>query len=404
MVPEARTASAAAAASTASATAGAIAAAVGPGRVEVCGDGPVSEAEAARAARDARRFRVSPQVSERFLTSLKSSDDDAVRALGIHLDGWIAAARARKPFQARAAACGGERACERESMRASRAAVEAALGPARQALIRLASTTRDPAAYAIAWQQVCQVGIGDAQAQRDPCTALSVERWAQIDPDNVVPWLYLAFANRKDEAAAADALFRASVARTVSNPGASVLARAASAIEREADQTDRLRLGTELAGVEAAWPNPPYATALNLCGAGKVHDANRRQLCDAFAATLVDRASTLTDRAVGTRIGELAGWDKDRIAALRIERDGLTAALASRSKPDFSSCAAWKRDVDGALRRSRLGELAYARELALATGKSLAELAAPTAEARRRRLLAASSAAPAGSAAATPAR
>lgn len=122
---------------------------------------------------------------------------------------------------------------------------------------------------------------------------------------------------------------------------------------------------------------PPYQTVAQYCAASALHDSNRWQACDALARNFVERPSTLIERRIGERIGERARWPPEKIAARREEDDAMgqaRAELLSALQP--FGCRAVKGRRDYLLQVSRLGEFGAARATMVASGRSVATLAA----------------------------
>src|SRR5258708_15356607 len=149
-----------------------------------------SDMEAAQVAADA--------ALGSLVTELAARSTDRERALGLYLQ--MVAAR-----YAPSAACDGNYvACQQ--------ARDSAIAESQGSLARIAAGTSDADAYALAiysctpWSG--HTGNGD-------CDSLSYAQWARLEPDNAVPWLYLAgdAENRRDQNAVESALNRASKAR-----------------------------------------------------------------------------------------------------------------------------------------------------------------------------------------------
>ncbi|MBV8211291.1 MAG: hypothetical protein JO133_14645, partial [Burkholderiaceae bacterium] len=141
----------------------------------------------------------------RIADELASRSDDRDRALGLHLQTISAANAAVDAWVHDHGQCAdGDEACSTAMFAAGIPAKAAG----EQALARLASTTSDPEAYALAIQSCGRSTAGD-------CALLSSAQWARIEPDNMIPWLYLATEaqQRHDRSGFQAALTRASAAR-----------------------------------------------------------------------------------------------------------------------------------------------------------------------------------------------
>jgi hypothetical protein len=114
---------------------------------------------------------LSKTTARRWLSALLNSDDNRAQAAGLFLQDKIAGAEVM-PMQEQA----------------------------RDTLIQLAVGSGDPAVYATA-VSACDT-YGDSA--KGACAQLSLKGWAQVDPDNAVPWLLLAGKARVRGAGAAE--------------------------------------------------------------------------------------------------------------------------------------------------------------------------------------------------------
>ena len=128
------------------------------------------------------------------------------RALAAYLSMIRLQDRAAVDFQAANPGCASDPKCQVDVSRAA----ETAGNDARDAIVRLASTTDRPEVYALAFY-ACR---WSRQSQPGACAQLSAEQWARLEPGNAMPWLFAAdAAQRRGDAAALDeAMFRASQA------------------------------------------------------------------------------------------------------------------------------------------------------------------------------------------------
>jgi hypothetical protein len=137
------------------------------------------------------------------------SPDDGRKAVGLAIDALISGNIAeRGAIGARAALCRATPLCDAQSVEAFNGG---AAGPL-QAAIQLALGTSDPKAYAVALRLCASI---DLDATPPGCGALTVDTWAQRDPDNALPWILAAReAFRRNDPSAIDyALQRAGQAK-----------------------------------------------------------------------------------------------------------------------------------------------------------------------------------------------
>ncbi len=367
----------------------------GPGRsgdgdgdgeeIEVCGLGFMPREDALAPAVARRMTEMDTRLREQVATSLQQAAGVA-SAVGIWLESANAIERAMAPFAEREQACRQSADCLDRLDRETEPAREQASRPLLDALARSAVASTDPATYAVALRACRHDSLGPGLPGQ--CRLLTVERWAQIDPDNAVPWFHLlaeAMA-RHDDAAAEEALYRASTARSSRLYGDALLATAEPTLTVGFPGMDGVRAATEIAGIEQAWAFPDYDAVIEqLCSKAAVRDSNRRQTCDALATMLLDRGSTFVERGVALRLGRQLGWDAARLETLARETDAILAATTdamSGQDAENVDCPSWQHRAEMATRRSRIGELAMAREQLARSGHSIDELA--DRQARRR--------------------
>jgi hypothetical protein len=339
--------------------------------IEICGLGFVPADEAAQVLQNG--FSPAPEVVARVSGSLRASTTAPARALGLWLPAIDAAARATTTVNEEMERCGDDQSCIVPLRNGFFETLQEATRPGVDALAREAAGTEDAAVYAMA-VQAC-LAFDPRMARGGNCQLVTVERWAQLDPDNAVPWTYLASAalSRNDGDAAGEALYRASIADVSRLYGDSLLAMAKPALASGFTDVQRLQLANELIGVQAGWTLPSFSTPMKMCSDEALRDGNRRQICDAYASMLIEKGNTLIERAIGIRLGERLHWPTERLEALRDEREALSLAMTEDNvSPDGSfSCDAQKRAIEAALRTSTPGEIGRARAAIATSGRSL---------------------------------
>jgi len=252
-------------------------------------------------------------------------------------------------------------------------AMDAAAESERNALVRLALHSRDPAVYAAAFH-VC------AHKREQDCQLISVEQWAQLDPHNAVPWLHLAAEAqaRQDESNLAEAMHhvaRASHSEMYEN---GVLGEALTAMPNVQPAAAQFAFATSVRGIAAAWAAPGMQTASRYCSAANTRDSNRQQLCSDVADTLFARSNSLVELSIGLRIGQRAGWPASKVAAAEAERDALMQVQLALSQPDAvaGDCANAVALVKQLRLWAERGETGGAREVMRRSGQSASEVAA----------------------------
>ena len=107
---------------------------------------------------------------------------------------------------------------------------------------------------------------------------------------------------------------------------APILARAGSA---PSDLVAAQALAIGWAGIAAALP-VPLQRLTGACAPAALVDTNRRQLCDAAAATLGERSDSAQIASVGAAIGRRVGWPLDRARRDSRRDAGAGGALVVR--------------------------------------------------------------------------
>ncbi len=349
-----------------------------PGEVELCDYGRVNLREDDEMPATVRADAA--LALDRAAAELMASSIDRDRALGLKLR-MVAAV---KPLQDRALQqqpdCLTNASCTSrlDDVSASAAA------PWVESMAKLALTTSDANAYAQAFQACSK---GDSSKRAASCKLLSPDRWAQLDPHNAAPWLYVASAahERKDVAAVEQAAYKIATSRVSDIRWGSDYAAMQSHAIAEQPRYTRIAASVHIVGISAASPIPKYQSLVSLCARDLMNDDNRRRLCSDMGEMFVQRDTSLIGFSVGIALGERAGWDRERIASLRDEREALTSMhVVALGGERLLSCGwfekfdAWSRDV------ARHGEMGAARARIKASGRDIAELAQDRREQTRR--------------------
>lgn len=339
--------------------------------IEICGLGFVP-ADAAAERVPADGFTPPPEVVSRVVDALRASPSEPTRALGTWLTAIDAERRALAEINAGLARCGDDEGCLDAQRSAAGPAISAARRPGVDALAREAAASADPVVYAMA-VEACGTSYARVPAAGN-CQLITLERWAQLDPDNAVPWTHLASAAmlRNDADAASESLYRASIAGKDRLVGDSLLTIVQPVLANGLNDVERREIGSELIGAQG-WMLPPFGTPMKMCSDDALRDGNRRQICDAYASMLIDKGTTVIERGIGIRLGERLRWPAERLDALLRERDALASAIIPGSdQPRGSfSCEAQKRAIDTAIRGSSMGEIGRARAVIATSGKSI---------------------------------
>ena len=246
------------------------------------------------------------------------------------------------------------------------------------AFLRFAVSSNDPDVYALAFYSC---GARSDPAAGNDCGLVSATRWAQIDPENALPWLYIASdaSQSKDYATRDEAYFRASRATTLDSRHR-LLGELLKAMDTHGAPLAAQQATTiNLAGWLAAQPLPlNIFQAGAFCSADASTDPNRRQVCNDLAIVLTERGDSLIFRHVGMRIGANTGWSPERAQTLHelfeaISTIELQAQLDARGKAKPALCAIRPAEFSD---RLYFGEAAYSEKKIAASGKTVPELAA----------------------------
>lgn len=207
-------------------------------------------------------------------------------------------------------------------------------GAPQDALVALAQSSADPAVMQWALLRCHDKPVAGG------CASLSPRDLTRIDPDNAMAWLLLAAREPKAEAEWWQGLMAAT---RVSNHAGAMAAAAWKAVPADAPAYLRVPLVVQVIGIEAALPDPTLAVVLRSCRPPQT--ARRQAECAALAELMVASGETFTHRSVGIRLGEFAGWTKDRTQALRRDTNRLMSVMTDTVFTDRQpfSCASVDR-------------------------------------------------------------
>jgi hypothetical protein len=340
----------------------------GTERIEVCGLGWV-EAQADGTLFDNALFNTVPGLVEArraIVDSLRSGGDEFGNAAAVWLE-MNGGRREIGPNPAASLYCSGPSSgCE--ALQQDRPFVDGLL----EQLARLGAATRDPRVYALAFK-ACSF-----TPTQGSCALLNVDQWALLDDGNAAPWLFALSDSeaRKDPARAEEALFRIGSARRVEDR----LFAVAGLVAAQGKLDDGDVLATQSLAVDAftslSMHQLPMLPLLRSCRGDALENANRRQACDAAAATLAERSDTILVASTGATMGSRLGWPDERVDAVHGLRIAQSEYLAASVGQDFRggdtfSCAGARRTIAYLARQARVGETQAVRDWLDARGKSI---------------------------------
>lgn len=226
-----------------------------------------------------------------------------------------------------------------------------------QALVRMAEASSDPRMQALAMSACRGVASTDTA-----CGRLSVERWAQLDPANAVPWVFVAAGAqaRNDTAALGQAMQRiAQATHSDSGWGRLPAALAAHVPPSDAALPAVMKLVNQVIGVQSTALVPSYQPLNAYCSEEALRDSARREQCDDIAQVLAMRSTALTDRVVGLGMARRLGWPAPRLDALQEEIDAVTKATAAEMPGgvEMLSCDGARRTLAHLVEVGRVGEM-----------------------------------------------
>lgn len=199
--------------------------------------------------------------------------------------------------------------------------------PVNNKLVLLAIETNDPVIYALALSQ-----CGDLVQASGPCQALSWEHWANIDPDNAVPWLGIAAkaSSSGDQQRVDHALAMASRASRFDEYASTVSGIALSALPRDMGPLGKaVAVGDVFSSLSSLGAPPTLGIFETLCSETAIQQLVRKQQCTFVVNDLADKGATLFDVLVASKFAKRLGFSADRQSMLEMEaRDDLAALTA----------------------------------------------------------------------------
>lgn len=255
-------------------------------------------------------------------------------------------------------------------------------------LAALATQTKDPAVYAQALA-ACNVGRLYSVPVDAACSQLSLTRWAQLDPDNMEPWLQLAgqAAQQKNELAWLDAAMRAAQVSRRSTYRETPAQRVSALVTANSSDAELFAATEGVASLQVQaiqqWRDP-WAW-IQPCSKAKVADANRRQTCEALAHNVLKNAASLNDNLEALMLGKYLGWPQEKVQSISREHSILqhlalqsfgqwnfeTGQPISESESSQPSCGMQRAQLRRTLRVMTMGEVEMARLRLKESGKTL---------------------------------
>jgi hypothetical protein len=201
-------------------------------------------------------------------------------------------------------------------------------------LVLLAVETNDPVIYALALSQ-CR-DLDDASG---PCQALSWEHWADIDPDNAVPWLGVAAeaSSSGDRQGVDHALAKAAQASRFDEYASTVSQIALSALPRDITPLDKAVAGADVMSNLITGSPPTMGITATLCTDTAVQQPERKRQCTLIANDLAEKGSTLFDVMVARILAKRLGFPTARQTELQREDRNDTMALTAHNPWSYTN-------------------------------------------------------------------
>jgi len=246
--------------------------------------------------------------------------------------------------------------------------------PPNNNLVLLAVQMRDPAIYSLAMGQCSGPILGDMAS--GSCQGLSFEQWASIDPDNGLPWLWIATkaAGAGDQQGVDEGLTKAAAAPRIDSYSAELSALALGALPGDVAPLEKAVAGADV--MNTARMGVPVAL-ISLCSADAIEQPLRKQQCSAIARTLASQGSTYIALALASGMANRLGFPEDVRATLKAELRSSRTVLGNYPWGKSDASTAFRCDtvlayddfVDalrtaGGKERAALRALAAARERA----------------------------------------
>ena len=319
---------------------------------------------------NARREAALASMLDAIAAELANSAAVRDRALGLYIQLSNGGGKVHAQFAQQNPQCDQDPSCgARED-----AAVAQARAPTLDALATLATASNDADAYGLAF--LACPARDDARLS-GACAQISARQWARIEPQNALPWLFVAgeAAHAAQAPLVADALYQASQA-TRSDSHWSVFAKVLDAAALQGQGVDvRNDVAMAALGMALATRFAQMQPVLAYCTADAVADPNRHQTCDALAHLLTERSDTAVSLLVGTRMAERLGWSRARVAQLEELRDAYLQIGSDRYGPDPASCTALEQRRAWIARTLSHGEIAAAQGAIADSGQTAAQWA-----------------------------
>lgn len=229
-------------------------------------------------------------------------------------------------------------------------------------LATMAQSHTDPLVYSWALQ-ACNLAQLDGLVPVT-CAALSNQRWAELAPNLVWPWLALANEAQRagDLSGFENAMHRASLATDWQNPGREFQNQLLRLLPEQSSNGDRAIALMPGVTAQSAF-SMQWDSIARYCP--EHQDANRRQNCRRLSEQMLVRADNLLELMQGLAVAGRSGLDEAQLARPRADiADALRAMARPPAQPDHPevACEAIARSFRITARAAEVGELRALRE------------------------------------------
>jgi hypothetical protein len=185
-------------------------------------------------------------------------------------------------------------------------------------LVLMAIESNDPAIYALALGH-CNSGLMEMTV--GPCKGLSIEHWAQIDPDNAVPWMWIASRadSRGNQRLVNEAFGRAASASRMQSYSELLVELALDALPQDIKPLEKAAAGTDIV-VSAGGPGVSIRL-IDICSGSALQTSQRKEQCSSIADMVATQGATTIEVALAAELGKRLGWPEEKWTALKQESD-----------------------------------------------------------------------------------
>jgi hypothetical protein len=223
----------------------------------------------------------------------------------------------------------------------------------------MAETSSDPRIHAIA-VSACRGAMSTDPA----CAPLSAERWALLDPNNAVPWMFVARnAKAHNDLASLDHAMERIAVATQSDNGAGVLPAAlATHVPSDAELPAMMKLVYDVLEAQSGALLPPYQLFDSYCSEDAMRETAREERCENIALLFATRSTTVTDRETGLQLATQLRWPPSRLGCRLAARRAAPEASAAEMPrgAEMLSCQGARRTLAHLAEIGRSGEVGAA--------------------------------------------